>query len=100
MRSGQIAPADGVERSGDQPWGAGNVVFVTKGNSMRRSTTIVTALAGLVVGGALAIPAGVAGATAPVTLFVSPTANIHLNNNHHNCATAGDNSVPAAGTAA
>ena len=46
------------------------------------------------------MPAAVAGANAPVTLFVSPSANIHLNNNHHNCATAGYNSVQAAVTAA
>ena len=101
MRSGQIAPADGVERSGDQTLGGRKASYlVTKGDSMRRSTTIVGALAALVVGGALTIPAGVAGAVPATTLYVSPTADIHLNNNHHNCATAGYNSIQKAVNAA
>jgi hypothetical protein len=99
--------ARGADRTGGWRGAAGGdtggpvrVDLVSKGDSMRRSTTIVTALAALVVGGALAIPAGVAGAVAPTTLYVSPTADIHINNNHHNCATAGYNSVQAAINAA
>ena len=64
--------------------------------------TIVAALAALAGAGVgvMALPVADAGAVAATTLFVSPTANIHLNNNHHNCATAGYNSVQAAVNAA
>ena len=60
--------------------------------------TIVPALATLAGAGVgvMALPVADAGAVAATTLFVSPSANIHLNNNHHNCATAGYNSVQAA----
>jgi hypothetical protein len=67
---------------------------------MRRSTTIAAALAALVGAGALAIPASMAGAVAPTTLYVSPTANTSINNNHHSCPTAGYKSVQAAVNAA
>ncbi len=67
---------------------------------MRKSTKIVAAVAALVGAGTIALPAAVAGAVAPTVLYVSPSANIHLNNDHHSCATAGYNSIQAAVNAA
>ena len=69
---------------------------------MGKRLTIVAALAAFVGAGVgvMVLPAADAGAVAPTSLFVSPSADIHLNNDHHNCATAGYNRVQAAVDAA
>jgi hypothetical protein len=48
----------------------------------------------------MALPATVAGAQAATTLYVSPTADTHINNDHHNCATAGYATIQSAVNAA
>jgi hypothetical protein len=48
----------------------------------------------------MALPATVAGAQPPTTLYVSPSANTHINNDHHNCATAGYATIQSAVNAA
>jgi hypothetical protein len=90
-----------ARNGGDKRWGKVGADQVAKGDTrMRRSVTIGAALAALVVSGTMALPATVAGAQAADTLYVSPTANTHINDDHHNCATAGYATIQSAINAA
>jgi hypothetical protein len=90
-----------ARNGGDKRWGKVGADLVAKGDTrMRRSVTIGAALAALVVSGTMALPATVAGASPTTTLYVSPTANTHINNDHHNCATAGYATIQSAVNAA
>jgi hypothetical protein len=90
-----------ARNGGDKRWGKVGAYLVAKGDTrMRRSVTIGAALAALVVSGTMALPATVAGASPTTTLYVSPTANTHINNDHHNCATAGYATIQSAVNAA
>ena len=90
-----------ARNGGDKRWGKVGADLVAKGDTrMRRSVTIGAALAALAVSGTMALPATVAGAQTATTLYVSPTANTHINNDHHNCATAGYATIQSAVNAA
>jgi hypothetical protein len=67
---------------------------------MRKSTLLVAAVVATIGIGLVTVPASVAGAVGATKLFVSPSADIALNNNHHSCATAGYNTISSAIAAA